>query len=365
MEIKLHEITVRELFKGYKNSNEEGVVAYDGCLDVRPKYQREFVYNDDKRDAVIDTLWKNFPLNVMYWVKRDEGGFEVLDGQQRTISICEYIEGNFSVNIEGNPMYFHTLTDNQQERLLNYKLMVYFCEGSDSEKLDWFKIINIAGEKLSDQELLNAIYTGEWLTDAKRHFSSSACPAKGKGEGLVDGKFIRQEVLETVLKWISTDGKPQSYMAAHQKDKNANELWQYYQSVIDWAWRTFPEKRREMKNLPWGTLYNKYHTRTYDSDTFEKRIAQLMQDDDVQQKKGIYEYLLSNDEKHLNIRQFTESQKRTAYEKQKGICHKCKKHFDFNEMEGDHIKPWSEGGKTLPDNLQMLCKECNRRKSNQ
>ena len=169
MKIQLNEITIREVSNGYLNSDEEGVVGYGEKLNIRPKYQREFVYKDKQRDAVIETIKKNFPLNVMYWVKNEDGSFEVLDGQQRTISFCEYIAGTFSLN----NLYFHNLTDVEKNQILDYKLMIYFCEGNDKEKLDWFKIINIAGEKLTDQELRNAIYTGTWLIDAKRYFIKS------------------------------------------------------------------------------------------------------------------------------------------------------------------------------------------------
>ncbi|MCX6723423.1 MAG: DUF262 domain-containing protein, partial [Candidatus Staskawiczbacteria bacterium] len=199
MKIELKEITVKEVAKGYKNNDEEGVVGYGGKLNIRPKYQREFVYKDDKRNAVIDTIKKVFPLNVMYWAKNEDGTFEVLDGQQRTVSFCEYIEGKFSLN----NLYFHNLTDTDKDAILNYKLMIYFCEGNDKEKLDWFKIINIAGEKLTDQELRNAIYTGPWLTDAKRYFSKTGCAAYGMARDYVRGVPIRQEYLEIAIEWIS------------------------------------------------------------------------------------------------------------------------------------------------------------------
>ena len=189
MKIQLNEITIREVSNGYLNSDEEGVVGYGEKLNIRPKYQREFVYKDKQRDAVIETIKKNFPLNVMYWVKNEDGFFEVLDGQQRTISFCEYIAGTFSLN----NLYFHNLTDVEKNQILDYKLMIYFCEGNDKEKLDWFKIINIAGEKLTDQELRNAIYTGTWLIDAKRYFSKSGCPAHGMASDYLSGSAIRQD----------------------------------------------------------------------------------------------------------------------------------------------------------------------------
>ncbi len=242
MQIELREISVREVTAGYINNQEDGVVGYGGLLNIRPKYQREFVYRDKQRDSVIETVRKNFPLNVMYWVKNDDNTYEVLDGQQRTISICEYVAGNFSLDFQ----YFHNLTDTEREQILDYKLMVYFCEGNDREKLDWFKTINIAGEKLTDQELRNAIYTGTWLTDAKRYFSRSSGPAYGLGNNYLSGSAIRQEYLETAISWINS-GEIEAYMATHQHDPNAFELWSYFQNVITWTSAVFPNYRREMR----------------------------------------------------------------------------------------------------------------------
>ena len=358
MKIELHEILIKDLVEGYVNSDEEGVIGYKGLLNIRPKYQREFVYNDKQREAVIDTVIKGFPLNVMYWCKNEDGTFELLDGQQRTISICEYVKGTFSYN--GN--YLFNLTATDKEQILNYKLMIYICEGNDKEKLEWFKTINIAGEKLTDQELLNAMYTGEWLTDAKRHFSKTNCPAYNIAKDYLTGSAIRQDYLETALKWLSGD-KIQSYMATHQPDPNANELWLYFQNVINWVKTIFPKYRKEMKGINWGELYNQFRNKPLNTAEIEKRITALMQDDDVTKKSGIYAYVLDGNEKHLSIRAFSSNMKREAYERQTGICPKCKQHFEIEQMEGDHITPWHAGGKTIAENCQMLCKECNRRKS--
>ena len=363
MKIVLHEIPVREVVKNYKNDQENGVVGYDGKLDIRPPFQREFIYDDEKRKAVIDTINKNFPLNVMYWSKnKDRDMYELLDGQQRTLSICQYVNGDFS----GDYKFFGNLPKDLQDKILDYKLMIYICEGTPSEKLDWFNIINIAGEKLTNQELLNSQFVGKWLYDAKRHFSKTGCPAYQIAEKYITGVTIRQEYLETALKWIiDRDGVPiiKEYMAAHQEDEDANELWVYFQSVIDWVNRLFPNYRREMKGIDWGILYNKYKDQKYNTDELEKRVVELMSDDDVTSKKGIYLYLITGQEKHLNIRAFTDNQKREAYERQNGICSMCGKHFEIEEMEADHITPWHAGGKTSSENCQMLCRECNRRKS--
>jgi hypothetical protein len=358
MKIELKEIKIRDVANGYLNDNEEGVVGFNGKLNIRPKYQREFVYKDKQRDSVIETVQKNFPLNVMYWVKSEDDTYEVLDGQQRTISICEYVSGSFSLN----SMYFNNLTDVEQNQILDYKLMVYFCEGNDKEKLDWFKTINIAGEKLTDQELRNAIYTGNWLTDAKKYFSKTGCPAYNMGNDYMSGTPIRQEYLATVISWINNDDIEQ-YMAQNQHNPNANELWLYFQNLINWIKVVFPKYRKEMKGINYGFLYNNYKDQNFDAKKLEEEITELMQDEDVTKKSGIYEYVLTRKEKYLNIRTFKDKEKREAFERQKGICVKCGVKFEITEMEADHIKPWHEGGKTISENCQMLCKHDNRIKS--
>jgi len=358
MRIELKEITVRELTEGYRDNEENGVVGFGGKLDIRPPYQREFIYKDKQRDAVIDTITKNFPLNVMYWAVREDGNFEVIDGQQRTISISQFVEGDFAFKNR----YFHNLQKDEQSQILDYKLMIYLCSGSDSEKLEWFRTINIAGEKLTDQELRNAVYAGSWVSDAKRYFSKNGCPAYNIGSDYLSGTPIRQDYLETTIEWIS-NGSIEKYMAEHQHQPNANELWLYFQNVINWVKVVFPKYRSEMKGIQWGFLYNEFKGKNFDSKKLEKEIAKLMQDEDVTNKKGIYSYVLTRKEKFLNIRAFSDNQKREAYERQKGVCVVCKEHFEIEEMEADHITPWHQGGKTSADNCQMLCKEDNRRKS--
>ena len=361
MKIELKEITVREITDGYRDSAEEGVVGYGGMLDIRPMYQREFIYDEKKRNAVIDTIRKDFPLNVMYWVVTDQDTYEVMDGQQRTISFCQYVNGDFSIPVGGNPMAFHNLTKPLQDQILDYKLMVYFCSGTDQEKLDWFRIINIAGEKLTDQELRNAVYSGPWCTHAKSAFSKTNCPAYLLANKYMQGTPIRQDYLETAISWISGH-QIEQYMSTHQHDPNASELWLYFQSVINWVKAAFTTYRKEMKGVAWGDLYNKFKSVPLDSAALEKEVSRLMADEDVTRRKGIYSYVFDGQEKHLNIRQFTPNQKRVAYERQKGICPACGKHFEFDEMEGDHITPWHDGGKTDSPNCQMLCRDDNRRK---
>lgn len=279
MKIELQKISVREVTNGYKDSNEEGVVAYGGKLDVRPKYQREFVYKDKQRDAVMHTVRHKFPLNVMYWIENSAGNFEVLDGQQRTLSICQYVNGDYSIN----DRYFHNLTKEEKDQILNYELMVYFCDGTDKERIEWFDVINTAGEKLTPQELLNAIYTGPWLSDAKLKFSKSNCAAyllANDGGQLVSGSPIRQEYLETALSWIN-NGEVADYMAKHQHDKNADKLWQYFQDVIAWVRDTFPNYRKEMASVNWGELYNKCKDKKLNAKKLEEEVTRLMQDDDI------------------------------------------------------------------------------------
>lgn len=361
MKISLKNIKIAELSAGYEDKAEEGVRGYSDRLNIRPAYQREFIYKDKQRNEVIHTVRKNFPLNTMYWVVSGDG-FELMDGQQRTISICQYVEGDFSVEIDGSPMFFNNLTAEKQRQILDYELSVYVCEGSEGEKLDWFKIINIAGEKLTNQELRNAIYTGPWLADAKRWFSRTGCPASQIGEKYVNGSPIRQDFLEKAIDWVSA-GKIEDYMSHHQHDSDAQELWQYFQEVISWVERTFPAYRKIMKGLEWGRFYNEHKCDKLNAATLEQRIVKLIEDDEVDNKKGIYEYLLTGNEKTLSLRVFDEKTKTKIYEKQKGKCPVCKKKYDIGEMEADHIIPWSKGGKTTPENCQMLCRLDNRTKS--
>lgn len=364
MKIELKEITVRELTEWYMDNAENGVVWYGGKLDIRPAYQREFIYKDKQRDAVITTLTKDFPLNVMYWAVREDGTYEVIDGQQRTISICQYVSGVFSHTFR----YFHNLTNDEKEQILNYKLMVYLCTGTESEKLEWFRIINIAGEKLMEQELRNAVYSGSWVTDAKRYFSKNGCPAYGIGGDYLTGSANRQEYFETAIDWIS-GGNIEVYMSKHQHDVNATALWIYFQSVITWVTSVFPNYRKEMKGVCWGELYNQFKDEIYDAKKLEQEIVKLMQDEDVTKKSWIYSYVLTRNEKYLSIRAFTDKQKREAYERQGGICNNTKdciekgRKLELSEMEADHIIPWHEWGKTTAENCQMLCKMCNRTKS--
>ncbi len=368
MKITEIKVKVSELAQGYEDNAENGVVAWNKKLDVRPAYQREFVYDEKKRNAVIDTLIKGYPLNIMYWAKNDDDSYEIIDGQQRTISICQFLNNEFSFNNR----IFSGMTQSEKDEINSYELTVFVCEGNDKEKLDWFETINIAGEELEKQELRNAVYTGKWLSDAKRYFSKTNCAAYNIASKYLAGELKRQKYLETAIRWhanAKTDDEIRAYMGAHQMDSDALELWSYFQNVIGWVKAKFKVYRREMKGIEWGFIYNRFDEKTRNSFDAEKIEAELKKyfgyeyEDQITNKKGIFEYVLDGDERHLNIRAFKESEKRAAYEKQNGICAKCGKHFEYNEMEGDHITPWSKGGKTELSNLQMLCKDCNRRKS--
>ncbi|MDL0114135.1 DUF262 domain-containing protein [Campylobacter felis] len=389
MQIDKTEIKIKELIAGYTRDEESSqVIAYADSsgvarLNIRPKYQREFVYKEAQRNAVIDTILKGFPLNIMYWVKNVDSSaeceYEVLDGQQRTISICEYVKGSFSIQWNDKSQYFHTLSKDLQEKFLDYKLDVYVCQGSESEKLEWFKTINIAGETLTSQELRNAVYASVWLSDAKRRFSKPNGLAVQRGAKYLNGSALRQEFLESVIAWkvdSRKDEKICEYMAKNAKDsKNADELWEYFAKVIDWVEMKFEKYRKEMKGLEWGLFYNTYKDKPLDAKELESKIIELMQDDEVGNKKGVYAYVLSGDEKHLSLRAFSESVKRAVYERQGGVCANSDGHIkgvkcpheneklELEQMEADHIIPWSKGGKTEKENCQMLCVECNRAKS--
>ena len=363
MNIELKSIPIRDLIAGYSNDPEIGVRGYNGKLDIRPPYQREFRYDEAQKRAVINTIMKGFPLNIMYWSVVNDNEYEMIDGQQRTLSICEFYTHDFNiVDNDRGVLFFNTLTDEEKEQFLNYKLTVYFCSGTDKEKLDWFRVINIAGEKLLDQELRNAVYVGPFVTDARRHFSKNGCPAYKAGGDYMTGKLEEQAYLETILKWAARKDNMtiDKYMAVHQFEPNANKLWSYYMQIITWVRSTFIKYRKEMKGLDWGALYDEFGDGIYDTAALENQIHDLMEDDEIMKKSGIYRYVLSGDLRDLSFRTFDKKQKRKAYERQQGICVHCGKHFELEEMEADHITPWKEGGITVAENCQMLCRNCNR-----
>lgn len=388
MKIKLTPITVREVAESYVDNAEEGVVGYGDKLNIRPAYQREFVYKDEQRNEVIRTIMRGypsteFPLNVMYWAKTDDGHFELIDGQQRTISFCQYANNVFSIIINGIPQNFDNLSQEKKEYFLNYKLQVYVCEGTSDEKLDWFTIINVAGEPLTQQELLNANFTGLWLSSAKRYFMKSNSPAY-----LLANKYIEIEAnqsrgkgLETAIKWIS-DNNVKQYMADHQNEDNADALWQHFRAVIEWVQHIFTAYYREMKGLNWGQLYEQYHKHSYDPAVVSAKVQELYSDLFVKNRAGIFEYILgeSTDTKLLDVRVFDEATKYSVYAEQTKLaedrsesnCPLCtvgrdtnkNKIWELDEMDADHVTAWSKNGATSIENCQILCKTHNRAKGN-
>lgn len=371
MTIEQIEVSVRDVVDGYVNNDEQGVRGYGGRLDIRPPYQREFIYNDREQEAVITTVLNGYPLNVMYWVRRSDDAdcpYEVMDGQQRTLSLCQYVSGTFAYDYK----YFQNQPADVQRRILDYRLTVYVCEGEPSEKLAWFKTINIAGKPLNEQEIRNAVYAGPFTSDAKRHFSKTGCGAWRLAKDLVIGSPIRQEFLKKALEWMADhetrSGHRQTlegYMAAHQHDPNALNLWTYFQTVCNWATDHFsPQRfRKIMKGLDWAELYDTYHTQALDTAALAERISALLRDGEIQKPQGIIPYVLDGDERHLDLRAFSEDIRLAVYEEQGGRCALCGREMDETFMEADHIVPWSRGGRTVRENCQMLCRDCNRRKS--
>ena len=391
-------LTVSELVEGFNEDTKTGkVTAFGGKLNVRPEYQREFIYGPEKQQAVIETVMKGYPLNVMYWAKTDDGTFELMDGQQRTISLCKFYDVQqiipMLVNGKVRNYTFEEFDDEMTEKFLSYPIEVYICDGSEREKMEWFRIINIAGVKLTDQEMRNAIYSGPWITDAKRYFSNP------KGEGFLseghtsnghiygdylnvvggassekENAVIRQKLLETVIEWATDaynlalpEGADridiEDYMRIHRKDKNALELWRYYEDVLEWAKETFPTYHKIMAKVQWGLLYNRCHADT-PADADEKAEKIFAEEDEIKNIRNVYEAVLKDDMKLIQPRMFDARDKKWAYEKQHHKCAYCHGEFELDQMDADHIVPWSKGGKTERPNLQMLCRECNIKKSN-
>ena len=384
MKINTPTVKIEDLVKNYKDDGENGVVAYNGKLNVRPAFQRAFIYEPDDRDRVMLTVYNGLPLNSIYWAINPDKTYEVIDGQQRIISICQFItndDGNgnpIAINFNNkNNQTFEGLSDEKKEEILNYKLQVYVCEGTDDEKLEWFHTINIAGKKMTDQELLNANYTGTWLSDAKIYFSKkrnnqainiSFYDNQDKNTLLsINGdEANRQALLELVLKWIvntdSSNTEIKDYMAIHRFDKNAEELWDYFKEVINWVKKVFPIYHKEMKGLDWGILFNKYASKKYDSKKLEKELERLFEiyaiDPDGLTKTGFYEYLLSGNRSLIWRRVFSEKQQNQVYINQGKKCAVCKKNFKIQELEAHHKKAFSDGGETTIGNCQLLCKDC-------
>ncbi len=391
MKTTLHtEWTVADICKGfyYNELEGKGLFGLDGRLTIQPEYQRHYIYNDGKKDvAVIKSLLKGYPIGLIYFNKTNDGRLEVLDGQQRITSFGRFVVGNFSIEDDNDRIQsFDSLPFEKQQQILQTKLLIYECEGEEGEIKEWFKTINIAGIPLNEQELLNAIYSGKFVTAAKKVFSNSQnAELRNKWKCYVKGNEKRQEILAEALKWISDSKRitVDAYLASHRNDDSIAELENYFRSVIDWISKTFDfEPEKDMCGLKWGELYEKYHNTPYSTAHVKKRVMALRSDEYVDDKKNIYEYILGGekDTKLLNIRLFEESTKKTVYTRQteeakkKEIsnCHLCAigndanktRIYDYKEMDADHVTAWSKGGSSSIENCQMLCKTHNRAKGN-
>lgn len=381
----LTDITVEDICKGfvYNELEGKGLFGWGGKLTIQPEYQRNYIYADGKKDvAVVKSLMSGYPLGLIYFVKTADGRYEVLDGQQRITSFGRFRTGKLAVkDANGMEQYYDGLADDLKERISGAKLTIYVCEGEESEIKEWFKTINIAGVPLNEQELLNAIYSGTFVTKAKEEFSNSQNANVQKWSAYISGSVNRQDFLKTALDWVSR-GNIDGYMSKHRFDTDINELKTYFNSVIDWISGVFNDVENEMRGLEWGRLYETYHKTPYDPVEVSNKVQTLMADPFVKNKKGIFEYILGGeqDTKLLDIRIFEEGTKRSVYTLQTKIaseqgvsnCPLCAmgheanrtRIWKLNEMDADHVSAWSKGGATDISNCQMLCKTHNRAKGN-
>jgi hypothetical protein len=380
------DISVADICAGfvYNQLEGKGLFGLGGKLTIQPEYQRNYIYADGggkKEVAVIESLLKGYPLGLIYFNKVAKDKFEVLDGQQRITSIGRFVTNKFAIMDSGNPKNFDSLPADQQAKIRDSKLLIYECEGTETEIKQWFETINIAGVPLNPQELLNAIYSGRFVTLAKAEFSNSQNANIQKWSAYIKGSANRQEFLERALDWVSK-GDIGGYMSPHRNDSNINELKTYFNSVIDWVSTVFVDVLPEMKGLEWGRLYEDHHGKSYDPKKMSDDVNKLAADDYVQSRKGIFEFLLggSADTKLLDVRVFDTKVKRVAYTKQtqagerKGVsnCPLCavgpgankNRIYKFEEMDADHVAAWSKGGGSSANNCQMLCITHNRAKGN-
>lgn len=379
------EITIKDICEGfvYNELEGKGLFGLSGTLTIQPEYQRNYIYADGKRDvAVIESILKSYPLGLIYFNKIDDKNFEVLDGQQRITSFGRFVTNKFAIKDEnGMEQYFSGIAKDKQEKILNTKLLIYECEGTESEIKEWFKTINIAGVPLNNQELLNAVYSGQFVTLGKEEFSNSTNANIQKWSAYVSGSANRQEFLERALDWVSK-GNISDYMSRHRFDDNITELKTYFNSVIDWISSVFTSVETEMRGLEWGRLYETYKKQPYDHKKVAEQVNQLYADSFIKNRKGVFEFILGGltDTKLLEVRVFDEATKKTVYAKQtaeaekKGIsnCSHCAighdanktKIWKLNEMDADHVSAWSKGGTTDIKNCEMLCKTHNRAKGN-
>ncbi|MEK9195937.1 MAG: DUF262 domain-containing protein [Patescibacteria group bacterium] len=378
-------ITVRDIVDGfvYNELEGKGLFGLSGKLTIQPEYQRNYIYADGKKDvAVIDSILKGYPIGLIYFNKVADDKFEVLDGQQRITSIGRFVAGKFAVKDENSmEQYFSGMATDKQAIIMNTTLLIYECEGTESEIKEWFRTINIAGIPLNNQELLNAVYSGPFVTLCKEDFSNSQNSNVQKWSAYVSGSANRQDFLERAFDWVS-HGNIGDYMSRHRYDDNIDELKMYFNTVIEWISSIFTDVESEMKGLEWGRLYEQYHMQSYDPKKVSEEVRKLLGDYNVKDRKGVFEYILggSQDIKLLNIRIFDDPTKKIAYAEQtktaqtKGIsnCSYCAIGHDANkdkiwllsDMDADHVSAWSKGGATDKDNCEMLCKPHNRAKGN-
>lgn len=381
------DITVKDVCDGfvYNELEGKGLFGLSGKLTIQPEYQRNYIYASDggKREAaVIKSILKGYPLGLIYFNTVENDKFEVLDGQQRITSIGRFVTDKFPIKDEnGMEQYFSGIASDKKAKILETKLLIYECEGEESEIKEWFQTINIAGVPLNNQELLNAVYSGPFVTLAKEEFSNSQNANIQKWSAYVSGSANRQEFLECALDWVSK-GNIGGYMSSHRSDKNINELKQYFNSVLDWVSTVFIDVENEMRGIEWGRLYEEYHKHAYDPAKVSQEVQKLYADPYVKNRKGIFEYILggSTDTKLLDVRVFDDATKKSVYAEQtktakakgESNCPFCTLGHDANktkiwkltEMDADHVAAWSKGGVTSDKNCQMLCKTHNRAKGN-
>lgn len=388
MKTNLREYTVGEIIEGfsYSDLDQKGIYGLNGKLVIQPEYQRHYIYGDGKKDtAVVRSLLQGHPLGLIYFNKPKpaEGVYELLDGQQRITSIGRYIIGKFAVQDGENFSYFSGLPKEKQEQILQSKILTYICEGSESEIREWFKTINTAGVALNDQELLNAVYSGSFISLAKAEYSNGANSNNLKWAAFISGNVLRQDYLATALEWVS-GGKEnvEAYMSLHRHDSNIAELQSHFEAVIKWVSDTFTEVEPEMSNINWGALYSTYKDSEYDLTKLNARVKELYGDSYVKNRKGIWEYVLGGETEHklLDVRVFDDATKKSVYAKQKAAaeaentsnCSYCAighdankdKIWHYKDMDADHVSAWSKGGATDKANCEMLCKPHNRAKGN-
>ena len=386
MKATLHHYTVKQILEGfvYNELEGKGLFGLAGKLVIQPEYQRHYIYGDGKRDvAVINSLLKSYPLGLIYFNVNGDS-LEVLDGQQRITSVGRFVTGKFAIQVDGNEQTFGSLPKDAKDLILDSDLLVYECAGTESEIKEWFRTINIAGMPLTTQELLNAIYSGPFVTAAKAEFSNSNNANMQKWSSYVKGDPKRQEILEVALEWVATPKGDtiDSYLATHRYDIKIDGLKKYFTSVIDWVDSVFTEPRKEMRGLEWGRLYEEYHKTAYNAAKLNTEVTELLADEAVTSPKGVFEYLLSEKKKTemLAVRLFDEKTKKTAFNRQtkdsektgKSNCSVCasvknanqSRIYKLSEMEADHVTAWSKGGQSGIDNCEMLCETHNRAKGN-